>query len=431
MNGGVYGVANAIANYTTPQRGTYQTYRLMRTNPTIALARAIAHGPIRSASYSVEGDDGVSDDIVNFITSEIKVHWDELIRNILYALDYGWSPFEKVWAMNEDGQFVYRKLKPLLVDKTMIRCDNQTGNFEGLKNASIDLPKERSYIFSYDMEAGNWYGRSRHENIRLTAWNQWDNVSIRSGQYMTKIAGIIPVIEYPLGNSEDADGKIVDNFTLAKSVLDNLGKGSGVAMPNVFAQYAGDLARSGIDLQKLKAWNIDFLESKGSHGKDFNDTLRHRESLLMRGWLVPERVATEGQSGTKAESESQGEWAMLISDALFKDITNSINWFVVNPLLLYNFGPQFENKVRVIPAGISGWLRDFYQKIVEKVLTAPANVDLFMAWVDAGNLLDLVKIPKTEDTITIPENRETDDNTDENDLTKKANSIIKNAVAKT
>lgn len=405
----------------------------MRTNPTVALARAIAHGPIRSASYSFESEDNVPDDTVEFISNEIKIHWDELIRNMLFALDYGWSPFEKVWALNEENQLVYRKLKPLLVDKTMIRCDKNTGSFEGLKNENVEVRKENSYVFTYDSEAGNLYGRSRNENIRLTAWNQWATIAERSGQYATKIAGIIPLIEYPLGKSEGVGGETVDNFELAKRVLDNLGKGSGVAMPNVFAKHAGDLSRSGVDLSKLKAWQISFLESKGSHGKDFNDTLRHRESLLMRGWLTPERVATEGQMGTKAESQSQGEWAMLISDALFKDMTNSINWYIVDPLLLYNYGPQFVSKVKIIPTGISGWLRDFYQKIIEKVLTDTGNIDLFLSWVDAGGLLDAVKIPKNDETITIPENRDNnndDDDANKNDLIRKANKIFQKAVAK-
>lgn len=398
LTGTVSGFMEHFAGFGRIAKGTYATYRKMRANPTVALARAVATSPIRTATWSVVADDGVSEDYKTFIEEQAKKFWPEFIRQLLYSLDYGWMPFEKVWDVDREGRFVYRKLKPLYVDKTRIRIDIKTGAFAGVKNQAALLDPNKCFVFTYDGEAGDFYGRSRHENIRTTAYNEWIAISERRGKYFRKIAGILPMVEYPIGRSKNKDGVEKENYELAETLLTHLGEGNGVAMPNTLSQWAGDLARSGVDISQLKAWHISFLETKGTHAKGFTDTLRHLESQIMRGWLVPERAATEGQYGTKAESQTQGEIALVIADLLFEDIIRAVNWYIINPLLVYNFGAEVEDTVRLEPAGLDPLVREFFRKIVEKVLTAPANVGMFQDLVDVEALLEDVGLPKGEQT---------------------------------
>lgn len=400
LTGTVSGFAESFAGFGALSKGTYLTYRKMRSNPTIALARAVATAPIRTAKWNIAADDNVPEEHTEFIESQAKVFWPEFIRQLLFALDYGWMPFEKVWDVNKDGRYIYRKLKPLFVDKTRIRIDNKTGAFAGVKNQDALLDPNKCFIFTYDGEAGDFYGRSRHENIRTTAWKEWEDTRERRGKYFRKIAGILPMVEYPMGETKNKDGMIKDNYELAETLLKHLGQGNGVAMPNTLSQWAGDLARSGVDISQLKAWHISFLETKGTHGRNFTDTLRHIESLLMRGWLVPERAATEGQYGTKAESQTQGGLALVIADLLFEDIIRTVNWYIINPLIVYNFGFEFENTIRLEPAGIDPLVREFFKKVVEKVLTTPANIGLFQDWIDMDALLEDVGLPKSQQTVT-------------------------------
>ncbi len=401
FSGDVAGTLSTLPGFGVPARGTYLTYRQMRSNPSIALARAVSMAPIRTAPWAVKANDDAPKDRIDFVQEQVKYFWPGLIKNILFALDYGWSPFEKVWGVNKEGRLVYRKLKPLLVDKTKALVENKTGQFSGLRQGGIDLPINKSFIFTYDGEAGDTFGRSRHENIRTTAWNQWNEISKRFAQFAVKTASVIPIIQYPEGEGQDKDGNVKQNYELAKQVLDNLGKGSGVCMPNTLAAWIGDLQRSGQDVKEVKAWIIDFLEAKGNHGKAFIDMLRHSEALMMRGWLVPERAATEGQYGTKAESETQGELAMVIADLTFSDILQSVNWHIINPLLVYNFGLEAENTIWLAPGSIDPVKRKFFREIMKKILGD--NVDLFMDWVDIDAFLDALDIPKAEETIVIEE----------------------------
>jgi len=423
----VAGVISSFAGYGQAAIGTYKTYRTMRANPTIALARSVATAPIRTAMWSVVTADEVPEDIKVLVEKQIGSVWSQLIKNVLYALDYGWSPFEKVWNINDEGKLIYEKLKPLLVDVSVPLVDKKTGVFEGIRNMDVDLPPVKCFVFTYDGEAGNIFGRSRHENIRRTAWHHWQEISERRGKYAKKTAGIIPIVEYPEGEGQDETGSTKSNWELAKKVLSNLGMGNGVAMPNTMAAFAGDLARSGIDITQLKAWHIEFLESKGAHARGFTDMLRHLESLMMRGWLIPERAATEGQYGTKAESETQAELALVIADLVFLDILEEVSKQIVNPLVTYNFGQHYKDSVWLERGSIDPIQRIFFKEIIKAVLGEKSNIDLFLQWIDVNSLLDTVGLPKATEKIPTEENiskkkEQTDDEKNREDIEEQSRS---------
>jgi len=382
--------------------GTFDTYRKMRTNPTVALARVVATAPIKTSNYSIKSEDDVSEDMIGFIQKQIDELWPLLIENILYSLDYGFQSFEKVWDVRMvDGspRYVLRKLKPLVPDQIKVVLDKKYGNFAGLRQNEIHLLPNKCFHYIYDGEAGNYYGRSRHENIREHAWMPWVDIAKKQKQYAGKIAGVIPLIKYPIGKSMDATGTETSNYEIAKAILSSLGTGKGVAMPQEIVAWARDLARQGVDPEAFAAWHISFLETKGQHATGFVNTLRHYESLILRGWIVPERAAIEGQFGTKAEAGEHGDLTLTMADLVFQDIIRCVNWYIVNPLLVYNFGPDSENKVWLERAGLDPALAAFFRSIVEKVLAAPSNVDLFQTWLDVDAMLDQVGLPKGQEQI--------------------------------
>ena len=389
------------AGTTPPPAGTFATYREMRENPTVAIARIAATVPIRISGWTVNSKDGTPEDRSTFIEEQLEPLWDQLIRNMLFGLDYGFQAFEKVWAY-ENNRMVYRKLKPLTPDFTQAIINKQTGVFEGLRQARVTIPPQQFFWYTYDQEGTNPYGRSRHENIRKYAYHPWQQMAEKELRYGTKIAGVIPVIEYPEGTGQDEKGTTVDNAKLANNVLQGLGSAKGVAMPNVFAAYAGDMARSGVDLDKLRAWHISFLETKGNHAMGFVQMLRHLEALMLRGWLVPERAVIEGQFGTKAEAATHADLAITMADLVYQDMLRQINWYIINPLLVYNFGIEAENSVYVERPGLDPAITAFLRKMIEQVLTAPANIDLLLEMVDIEVILDNLGVPRADTTTDEP-----------------------------
>ena len=61
--------------FKKPDPGTYKTYREMRKNPTIAMARMLATAPVRTAEWSLEADEGVPAARVDFIKAQLDKHW--------------------------------------------------------------------------------------------------------------------------------------------------------------------------------------------------------------------------------------------------------------------------------------------------------------------------------------------------------------------
>lgn len=386
--------------------GTYETYRKMRTNPTIAMARAAALGPIKAASHSYEAKDGVPDQWVQLVQDTLDPLWPEMIRNMLFAVDYGWQAFEIVWGQRESAT-VITKIKPLLQDITTILADEH-GRFVGVRQNDVTIAADKAWLYTHDGEAGNLYGRSRHENVREFAWNPWCQTVKENAKFMAKGAGIIPMLRYVPGRGTDENGAEWDNSEIARRFLENMAAGKGVAHPFTLAPWAEDALRGGADIADMLAWNFTFLETRSGVGGEILDASRYYDALMMRGWLVPERVAIEGQHGTKAESESHTDVAVMVAEELNRDIVACVNTGLVDEILATNYGPSARGKVKAVASPLTDEERQFFRRIVESVMTNPSNIDVLVETTDVDALLDGVGWPKAKEIVNVgPRARET------------------------
>ena len=383
----------------SPEKPTYRTYRKMRENPTIALARIVATAPIRTAEWTLEADDGVPEEQTKFIQQNLTSLWHNLINDTLLALDYGFSAGELIYDTSE-GQTVLARVKPLAVDKTTILTDDH-GNFTGLKNAKVELDEDESFLYSYDTEAGNLYGRPRHENIRTTAYLEWCDIQKKRAKYFKKSAGAVPQVHYPDGEGKDAGGAVIPNYRTAVQLVKALQDGDGIAVPRILAPWVEEVARDGKTPADVEAWRLDFLESKSQHGAEFTDAMKHCESLMLRGWLVPERAAVEAQTaGSRADSGTAADFAMMTCDVMLQDLVQTFNQQIVNPLLVYNYGDKAKGTVRIKRAGVVPALQAFYRSLVTATLGQPANIQLMLKLVDMNSLVSAAGLPAPKITVS-------------------------------
>ena len=390
-----------IPGFGKPQPSTIKTYRKMRSNPTIAIARMAATAPIKAAPWSFEARDDAPKGALELIEHSLESVLRLIVREMLRSLDVGYYPFEIVWELRESRDFglplalVPRKIKPLLPEKTEVLVDKSNGAFAGLKQGGVTLESIESLVFTYDGEAGNFYGRPRNENIRKV-WTAWDQTLDRIGQFTGKVAGVIPIIRYPIGEAKDASGATNPTFEIAKTVLDNLGRGKGIAWPFEIAPWAADLLKAGVDVSSLMAWQISFLETKGQHAKEMTDVMRLLDSYLTRGWLVPERAVTEGQHGTKAEAGEHADIALQASEEVLLDIALCINWYLIDKILILNYGADAAGTVTATPAPLADEQKAFFRAIMKQVLTQPATVDLLFSLVNVDAMVERSGLPKSE-----------------------------------
>lgn len=406
-SGGVYAMIGSGAALVAPPPGVYETYREMRRNPTIKLARSVTRMPIVTASVPLQTrDDSVPEAWKEFIAENLDTLWPRFVREALFALDYGWAAFEKVFEI-EGGRYRLAKLKYLLPEKTKIILTKADGSFAGLKQGETTIEPERALVFSHDKEGDNYYGESVLEGIRETAWWPWVQKRQKQLQYMTKVAAVTPMIEYPPGESDDGSGATQSNEALATAVLRNLGNAKGVAFPNSIMSYLQNvpMAMQTQSVDALRAWRISFLETKESHGAEFDASIAHDESLMARGYLVPERAVLEGQKGTLAEAEAHAGLAEQASSMILQDIVDHWNRYVVDQLLVLNFGEEAKGACFYQRESLDTATRSFYRALVMAVLSQPANTDLFMDWLLVDELLDAAALPRKDKMADVGEDR--------------------------
>jgi hypothetical protein len=408
------GVAFAqLPGFAPPLPGTYAVYRRMSAHPTLALAKSIVTAPILAGSWSYETrrpdgrpprraplTDGPQSDPIDrelehradFLRRQLDPLRPAFLAEALRALEFGWRPFEKIFSI-KNNQITLTNLKPLLPDFTFIQVDDH-GHFAGLTQLDTQLTPDKSFIYTHDGEAGNLYGRSRHENARHV-YSAWLSVDERTAQLTTKIAAIIPLVHYPLGQSRDPAGQLRDNGDLADIILHGLGSGRGVKLPNLFA--TSDDPRLTGDLAGKSSWVISFLEATHASAniQGLTDRQRYYDVLMFRSWLRPERTGIESRYGSRADAHTHTDTAITETELLHADICAQLNHQVIDELLTLNFGEGAPGSVYLAPAPLRDSKRDVFQKLLEAMWKDPATLGQFLKQTDLDAVLEVMQIPTT------------------------------------
>lgn len=409
-----------LPGFTQPLPGTYLVYRRMAAHPTLALAKSIVTAPVMASTESYEVrrpdgkptrrgpriGDGVSSDPIDRELGDRAASIQamfEPIRNgfmleALRALEFGWRPFEKIWAL-EDGKYSIKRLKPLLPDFTWIYID-RWGNFNGLTQMDAGLGAIKSFIYTYDGEAGNLYGRSRYENVRHVWWN-WHQTDDKAAQLSTKVAAIIPMIHYPIGTSQNASGETKTNYENALTMLNGLSSGKGIVLPNLYAN--GDDVRASAELAGKSAWVIDYLEAANAatNMQGMTDRQRYYDQLMFRGFLRSERTGMEAHTaGSRADSEQHTDTGMTDSALLHAGICEQLNRGAIDDVLVLNYGEAARGSVYAMPAPLQSAKRATLEKMFEALWAQPTGMGEFLKNTDMDAVYDLMEIPKSAEQVS-------------------------------
>lgn len=384
----------------TLSSGSYETYRRMNKDPTLALARAVSKLPVKGAQHSFEADDGVPDAVVEVVQTAVDKIWFDLVDTMLWSLDFGWKSGELIWE-SEAGRLVPDRVKPLAVDDTVIMVDADTGSMLGVRQGQADLRWGKFIYLGNDVEDQNYYGVSRHENVRELVWGPWKDLMQKMAVYFDKGAGVIPVVRYPQGDGTDEHDSPKARFEQAQHIIQELSAAKGICVPFEMASWIQDAVRAGAKMDEVSAWSIDFLEARAGHGAEFMGSARYYDSLKMRGWLVPERAAIEGQMGTKAEASTHGDVGVGIAEELHIRICRAATRQVVDPILSYNFGPQMRGKVRIKAAPMVDESRQLLREVVTALLTNPTTLDVLQSTIDIDAIYDQFGVPKAQRVVDV------------------------------
>jgi hypothetical protein len=353
---GVAGFATAgLPGFAPAEAGTFGVYRRISAHPTVALVMRMVTAPIVAGSWTWTKRADAPARWLTFAKAVLEPMRTQVLTDGLRALAFGFAAFEKVWQSDGNGRLVLAQLKPLLPELTQILVD-RGGNFAGLKNHSPGKPPrtlgtQKSFLYTNDGECGNLYGRSRHENIRIT-WSQAMQTAERLAQYQKKIAGVIAQLHYPEGTSRDAAGVERSNDVIAQQILEAVSMGRSVRFPNLFASIDDPAAAA--DLAGKSQWVLSQFDPGGTdYSTGMLNVLANYDKLLFRGWLRPERTGLEALHASRADAEQHSESSVQDSELIDRDFAAAFNQQVVDELLMVNFGPRAHGAVRVEPAPLS------------------------------------------------------------------------------
>ncbi len=376
---------------TNPLPMSYETYRVMRTDPTLALARALSVAPIAAASWGVEADEDVDEDRRQFISDVMMPLRHQIIEPAMYGgIDFGWQAFEKVFAV-KDNRIIVELIKPLLQDISFILIELGSGLFAGIsQDSNITIPLENSLLISFRVEGTQWYGQSLLENARA-AYNEWVEANAGAALYDKKIAGSRIVVHYPPGQSE-VDGVMKDNGLIARDFLRALEGAGSIAIPTTVAAYVDQLNK---DTAELFQWKVDILTDGGNKQAAFTPRLQYLDVQKVRALLMPERAILEGQFGTKAEAGVHADLALTHASLTHEMITRTVNTNVVDQLLMLNWGAEAKGTVRIVAAPLAdeklAFLRGVYTEIINDVgSTAIEKIDVDAVMEQLGVPISLV-----------------------------------------
>jgi hypothetical protein len=376
-------------------RKYYKSYREMRTDPTIAFARMLCIAPLIQAGWVYKDKPGSPEGAKEFIEQMFEPLRMRLVKTALEGfIDFGWSPYEMVKKVDEWGYITVTKFKPLLNTFTDILVDKDHGEYVGLRQEQgkviTDLSIYDSLCIMWDVEGTDYYGTPLMENARApyTAWNVVESASDR---YDKKIAGSHWVIHYPVGSSP-YNGVDTDNFAIAKSILQAMESSGKVVVPRKMEQFIDDL-----NAQKSEdAWKIELLSDNGSVRAQFIERSKYLDALKVRAFGIPERAILEGQFGTKAESETQADFAIVTIEVRHSLLCQQISQQAVNLVLDLNWGKEYRDTVAIEPNPLSDDKMAFFRQLYVGWTRDPQSAAAEMNTIDLPAFRDRLGLPKQE-----------------------------------
>lgn len=376
----------------TPSTSSYAKYRLMRRDPTIALARWFSVAPTLSAGWTVQGDD---EDQVAFIDEILTPMRTYIMRTALYGhTDYGWKAYEKVFDQREVGthglRTVLAKLIALRNDNTRV-VYSKDHVFLGIIHdqvvggEKIHIDADHSLFINFDDEGTGDYGLSKMA-VAEAPYDAWCETEASAQRFDAKVAGVHWVVYYPIGFSLFG-GVETDNSDIATTILNALISSGGVKIPVDLSNLVDGLG-SGWKIEQLTATNVQagFIERE-----------KYLDSQKIRAFGVTERSIVEGQFGTKAEAGEHADAALVIQEIRHAEILEILNWHLVDQLTDINYGER--GVVHLAPVPLSDERKAIFKTVFMQMLTQPDGVSAVLDRLNVEEIVDVLKLPLLEEDI--------------------------------
>ena len=375
-------------------KATYPSYRTVRKHATVQFARAMAKAPILSAGWNYEANEDAPEGALELVEKTL-----ENLRPIIMGsglcgvLDFGWQAFEMIWDLDDNGNLVPIKAKPLLHDITHVLVTKK-GTIDGIKQTSDQtvVPIEVTLFLHGEVEGTLWYSEGRLEVVRqiYNRWIDWDHGAAR---YDKKVAGSHLVISHPPGKTTQ-NGTDIDNSVVAKGLLNSIKSSSGIILPRWVPA-----STHGINKEMIEhiQWDVSLLKDSGAKQPSFLPRGEYLDKLIVRAYFLPERAILEGKFGTKADAGEHAGFALINMDIQHSDLVRLVNWHLTNRILVANYGEKAANTVKAVASPIDDEKRKLFGDTFKALLTTEGGLAEMLDRLDLDRLVEAIDIPMLDE----------------------------------
>lgn len=314
--------------------------------------------PILGSSWTIEADDIESDNAIEQAawveeTLRMPPHkggmstpFDLVLAQALRAVVEGFSAFEKVLDV-VDGKIVFKKIAwrdPTTV--SMLQDDR--GGFAGLKQRAyigkeykeVEIPLERSFVYTYGKEFHNLKGRSAF----TSAYSAYDKK--RRLLYLAEQQAQSDALKLKVVEGKEGGGQAELNETVEE--IDNLGFKATAGVPN--------------------GYKVTSLNDSG--GLNLMPFIEFQNSEMARSVLAMFILLGTGSNsgGSYALSQDQSDFFIQALMSIRNSIASHITSYLISDLYDYNFAtPEYGTfKFEDITDSTVDLLTQTFIKIVEK-----------------------------------------------------------------
>jgi SPP1 gp7 family putative phage head morphogenesis protein len=340
------------------KRGDYSLFDEMREDEQISALLTLKKFLIISGKWDIECED---EEVTEFLKFNLEICLDEIFEkkllNILSCLDYGFSLTEKVFEYKDTewgNKIVLSKLltRPPHTFEIPQESDGTIKMFQQ-DNAGkkIDIVKEKFIHYVFQGEFDNPYGRSE---LNLGVYRAWwsKNAIIKFWNIYLERFGMPTIVgTYPSGLT-----KVREDL---EAVLKNVQAKTSITIP--------------------EGVKIDLLQAASKGESEFEKAIDKYNIMIARKMLIPDLMGMAGeQTAGGSYSLGQEQFRMFYNNIEFetRNLEAIINKEIINPLVLWNFGKEYEAKFKINRTDIAQRQNDM--KIwIEGVKTGkiPVNFD--------------------------------------------------------
>jgi len=313
------------------QKGNYDLYDDIRQDDQVYAALSLKKHIILNSGWKIECED---EDVVKFITSCLNVYLDDTFENklkeILTALDYGFSVTEKVADIVETPEgpkMVFTKLLTRAPHSWEIRTDDKGAITELVQytgGQDQKIPLDKVILYSYQKEFDNFYGQSDINKGVYTAW--WSKTNIIKFWNIALEKYAMPTA---IGKIPAARANIKDDIL---KVLKNIQSRTAMTIPDEVM--------------------VEFLEMKGNGFDAYEKAINKYDTMIARKLLIPDLMGLSGSEtggGSYALGKEQFDLFYSVIRSIRQDIERIVNRHIVNQLVFWNFGNKVDAHFRFAP----------------------------------------------------------------------------------